>query len=121
MPRRTRHLDSQHAFTYDNHDVGSNQDHIQAFKQRQQQDYRRYEDGNQAIARRTPFRQRYQDGAPMKGAVSHDEAMDEGEEGWQNSEGERLQDFGLDEEAEFYDEEDDIPLSQLLLRRRQDK
>jgi palmitoyltransferase len=44
-----------------------------------------------------------------------------GEEGWRNSEGERLKDFGLDEEVEFYDEQqedDDVPLSQLLERRR---
>lgn len=42
----------------------------------------------------------------------------EGEEGWRNSEGERLADFGVDEEAEFYDE-DDIPLSKLIERRKQ--
>lgn len=43
----------------------------------------------------------------------------EGEEGWRNSEGERLNDFGVDEEVEFYDEqEDEIPLSELLARRR---
>lgn len=42
----------------------------------------------------------------------------EGEEGWRNSEGERLADFGVDEEVEFYDEEDDLPLSVLLARRR---
>ena len=42
----------------------------------------------------------------------------DGEEGWRNSEGERLGDFGVDEEVEFYDEEDDVPLSQLLARKR---
>lgn len=43
----------------------------------------------------------------------------EGEEGWRNSEGERLKDFGVDEDVEFYDEqEDDIPLSVLIARRR---
>ncbi|KAI5266204.1 S-adenosyl-L-methionine-dependent methyltransferase [Aureobasidium subglaciale] len=34
----------------------------------------------------------------------------EGEEGWRNSEGERLDDFGVDEDVEFYDE-DDVPLA----------
>ena len=43
--------------------------------------------------------------------------VEEGEESWRNSEGERLKDFGVDEDAEFYDE-DDIPLAELLRRRR---
>lgn len=67
----------------------------------------------------------------------------DGEEAWRNSEGERLQDFGVDEEVEFYDEptvvaggatevsgysagyydggeddDDDVPLSELLERKR---
>lgn len=47
------------------------------------------------------------------------EGNDEGEESWRNSEGERLLDFGVDEDVEFYDEqEDQIPLSELLARRR---
>jgi palmitoyltransferase len=40
----------------------------------------------------------------------------EGEEGWRNSEGERLHDFGVDEDVEFYDE-DDVPLGELMRRR----
>jgi palmitoyltransferase len=40
----------------------------------------------------------------------------EGEEGWRNSEGERLKDFGVDEDAEFYDE-DDVPLGELMKRK----
>ncbi|KAI4716203.1 zf-DHHC-domain-containing protein [Aureobasidium sp. EXF-10727] len=40
----------------------------------------------------------------------------EGEEGWRNSEGERLDDFGVDEDVEFYDE-DDVPLGELLKRK----
>lgn len=52
--------------------------------------------------------------------VSEDEdenSSNSGEEGWRDSEGDRLHDFGVDEEAEFYDE-DDIPLAQLIQRRR---
>lgn len=41
--------------------------------------------------------------------------IDEGEEAWRNAEGERLDDFGVDEEVEFYDEED-VPLSVLKER-----
>jgi len=44
----------------------------------------------------------------------------EGEEGWKNKDGEGLRDFGVDEEVEFYDEED-IPLAVLLERRRRRK
>lgn len=40
-----------------------------------------------------------------------------GEEGWRNSEGERLADFGVEEVVEFYDE-DDVPLAEILRRRR---
>ena len=45
-----------------------------------------------------------------------------GEEGWRNSEGERLRDFGVDEDVEFYDQDDqedeDVPLGQLLAKKR---
>jgi palmitoyltransferase len=41
--------------------------------------------------------------------------VDEGEEAWRNAEGERLDDFGVDEDVEFYDEED-VPLSVLKER-----
>lgn len=47
-------------------------------------------------------------------------SSDGGEEGWRNSDGDRLRDFGVDEDAEFYDE-DDIPLAELLKRRKADK
>ncbi|KAF2707584.1 zf-DHHC-domain-containing protein [Pleomassaria siparia CBS 279.74] len=48
------------------------------------------------------------------------EGNESGEEGWRNSEGERLKDFGVDEDVEFYDErEDDLPLGQLLALRRE--
>ncbi|KAG9555414.1 zf-DHHC-domain-containing protein, partial [Aureobasidium melanogenum] len=40
----------------------------------------------------------------------------EGEEGWRNSEGERLNDFGVDEDVEFYDE-DEVPLGELMKRK----
>lgn len=48
-----------------------------------------------------------------------DITMDDGagEEGWRNREGERLADFGVDEVAEFYDE-DDLPLSELMRRKQ---
>ena len=121
MPRQIRNIDSQHAFTYSD-DVTSAQDHVQAFKQRQQIDYRRFTEGHRVFARRTPFRERYEDQtlgrSEMNQATSSNSSRTAGEEAWMNAEGERLQDFGVDEDAEFYDGEDEIPLSQLLLHRR---
>ncbi|GAB7334121.1 hypothetical protein MBLNU13_g06195t1 [Cladosporium sp. NU13] len=46
-------------------------------------------------------------------------AEEEGEEAWRNKEGERLADFGLDEDAEFYDE-DNLPLAEIMRRRKVD-
>ncbi len=45
------------------------------------------------------------------------ETNEEGEAEWQNSEGDRLKDFGVDEETDFYDEED-LPLTEVLRRRK---
>lgn len=47
-----------------------------------------------------------------------EDANGEGEEAWRNKEGERLADFGVDEVADFYDE-DDVPLAELIRRRKQ--
>jgi palmitoyltransferase len=41
----------------------------------------------------------------------------DGEEGWTNAEGDRLRDFGVDEDAELLAEED-VPLGELLRRRK---
>lgn len=82
---------------------------------------RRHDDSG--IRRRRKFHDRYGDlSDAADGAESEDShehiAFDEGEESWKNSEGERLQDFGVDEEVEFYDE-DDVPLGELIRRRKQ--
>jgi len=56
---------------------------------------------------------------PSKNRFGHDER--ESVAAWRNSEGERLKDFGVDEDIEFYDEQDDdddVPLSELLARKR---
>jgi palmitoyltransferase len=69
--------------------------------------------------------------------LNHQSIADEGEEAWvlfideretkltvshirwRNKEGERLADFGLDEDAEFYDE-DNLPLAEIMRRRKAD-
>ncbi|KAJ4330484.1 Palmitoyltransferase [Ascochyta clinopodiicola] len=125
------------AFTFRDAQLGR-EETVAAFRERQVAD---------AIRRRRPFVERLErargDGHDLKeyghgldeydhdydhdGDDASEEAEDEekysnedeGEEGWRNAEGERLKDFGVDEDVEFYDEqEDEIPLSELIARRQ---
>jgi palmitoyltransferase len=126
----------EEAFTYLDANLNAS-DTLAAFRKRQDED---------VVRRRKPFVQRVEAKLAMKGAsVSEDvdgegfgseeegddeifggekgegsvEGNESGEEGWRTSEGERLKDFGVDEDVEFYDEqEDDLPLSELLARKR---
>ena len=98
---------------------GSNQDQIQAFRKRQDEDLKRYQ-GDSSFSRRRPFHERFERtalGSELETPTSSHHGMSIGEEAWRNSEGERLADFGVDEEVEFYDE-DSVPLAQLIQRRR---
>lgn len=115
---------------------------IDEFKQRQAADLSRYTNvDGEYVVRRRPFKERYGATSQLKdtGAeyygngnddFSGDESEeeedpvtdarggdDEGEEAWANKEGERLADFGVDEMADFYDE-DDVPLAELIRRRK---
>lgn len=118
---------------------------IEDFRRRQAKDLARYADGDgEYVVRRRPFHERLeamsqptqenertQDDVAIEsesdaGDSSSNEIapVDErnvedsaGEEGWRNKEGERLADFGVDEVAEFYDE-DDLSLAELMRRRR---
>ncbi|ORY19399.1 DHHC palmitoyltransferase-domain-containing protein [Clohesyomyces aquaticus] len=138
MNRRVPHgIDREsEAFTYRDAEL-TPEDTIAAFRQRQEDDI---------VRRRKPFVQRLEAkvvrGEGSLGDEDEDEGVDrldelgevevgegaegtgggdgqrEGEESWRNSEGERLRDFGVDEDIEFYDEEDDVPLSELLARKK---
>ncbi|KAF2253143.1 zf-DHHC-domain-containing protein [Trematosphaeria pertusa] len=117
-------------FTYSEANLSS-EETIAAFRERQAAD---------AVRRRKPFLQRVEtklaqerrnpfqdeleygsgDEEEYEGGGKSGEGSQSGEEGWRNSEGERLKDFGVDEEVEFYDEqEDDVPLGELLARKRE--
>jgi palmitoyltransferase len=114
---------SEEAFTYLDEGL-NNEETVAAFRERQQRDI---------VRRRKPFADRLEervererrgltDGEESEGydVSASEEDRHSGEEGWKNSEGERLRDFGVDEDAEFYDdEEDNIPLSELIARRKQ--
>ncbi|WEW59302.1 Palmitoyltransferase [Emydomyces testavorans] len=99
-----------------------NQEAIDAFRRRQELDYRRY-DSESVACRRKPFHERYvqnieyEDISEADDSISGYYSSESGEEGWRNSDGDRLRDFGVDEEAEFYDE-DDIPLATLIQRKK---
>lgn len=107
------------------------------FRRRQEADLQRQRHSSSGLQRRQPFHLRYghnsarnmdqaatddysddEDLDDVKQNESHKPIdMDEGEESWRNSEGERLADFGVDEDVEFYDE-DDLPLSEIMRRRQ---
>ncbi|KAF2766903.1 zf-DHHC-domain-containing protein [Teratosphaeria nubilosa] len=112
----------------------------EAFRMRQAADRARYEDmDGEYVVRRRPFHERLEDmhqrGQNRVYEIEDDEVLDTdneddgdqpatrrdddaGEEGWRNKEGERLADFGVDEEVDFYDE-DEVPLAELIRRRKQ--
>lgn len=124
------------AFRYAESELNA-EDTVAAFKARQAED---------AVRRRRPYagvRDRAEDDAELgrneEDFTYGDDASDEvgyeeeeeelerakggkereGEAAWRNSEGERLKDFGVDEDVEFYDEQDDdLPLSELIARRQ---
>lgn len=93
---------------------------VEAFNQRKSEDMKRFSSGN-AVRRRKRFHDRLDQASEDDSSGESEPAdggnSDEGEEAWKNSEGERLRDFGVDEEIEFYDEED-IPLAILMQQQR---
>lgn len=127
--RKPMKVVNEGAFTYQNSELSA-EDTMAAFRTRQAED---------VVRRRQPFVERLEavqrteardDGDVYEYGDDASDAEDEeregkkygvgeGEEGWRNSEGERLKDFGVDEDVEFYDEQDDdIPLADLITRRR---
>ncbi|KAK5134368.1 hypothetical protein LTR08_006548 [Meristemomyces frigidus] len=113
---------------------------VAAFRARQAADIARYEDADgEYVVRRRPFHERLEaanlradqrvyeiedrdeEASDADGDGSDETALHRvdgaGEEGWRNKEGERLADFGVDEIADFYDE-DDVPLAELIRRRK---
>jgi palmitoyltransferase len=87
----------------------SREEEIEAFKKRQRKDYERW-------GGKTTNREEIDDSDEGEYESEYEEGMD-GEEGWTNSEGDRLRDYGVDEGAEVL-ADDDIPLGELLRRRK---
>jgi palmitoyltransferase len=119
MPRVERPLDPQVAFVHDHGSLSPDQEMV-AFKQRQQADFERRSQFY-GVQRRRPFHERFEPDSlrPVEDDYAHpDEDSNSGEEGWRDSDGNRLKDYGVDEDVEFYDE-DNIPIAELLKRRRE--
>jgi palmitoyltransferase len=119
MPRTSRSDEAESAFTYQHEDLSPGEE-LKAFKERQQADLDRRQAQN-GVLRRKPFRDRFEGDT---NEIVEDDYLDEdeddlsGEEDWADSDGNRLKDFGVEEDVEFYDE-DDIPIAELLRRRKQ--
>lgn len=96
---------------------------VEAFNRRQAEDIRRKNLAPE-IQRRRRFHERLEkdeydsDNDERGPGPKYGDDSDEGEESWRNADGERLRDFGVDEDVEFYDE-DDVPLAVLIERRKQ--
>lgn len=120
MPRLDRTLEPHDAFVH-KHAGLSPDEEIVSFNQRQRVDFQRRPD-YYGMQRRRPFHERFESEnvVPIEDDyyTEQDEDADSGEEGWQDSDGNRLKDYGLDEEVEFYDE-DNVPIAELLRRRRE--
>ena len=110
MPREPLSFASNAAFTYPGH-FETEQERLEAFRARQQADLDLV---HSSTTRRRRFHERYAIDE-SKNANDHI-SNSSGEEAWRTSEGDRLKDFGVDEDAEFYDE-DNIPLAQLFRRK----
>lgn len=94
----------------------------EAFRRRQEEDLKRWNDGTAGFRQRQPFRTGYESASHSE---DEDECASDGltassvgrEDVWRNSEGETLGDFGVDEDTDLYDEED-MPLGELIKRRQ---
>lgn len=100
MPRSNNRLPVEQPFVY-GEDMSTNESNLSAFRRRQQEDVKRYDQGATFLE-------------PLQ--TLHRKSSRKGGEGWRNSEGDKLDDLGVDEDAEYYDE-DEIPLTELLRRR----
>ncbi|EXJ78166.1 hypothetical protein A1O3_09327 [Capronia epimyces CBS 606.96] len=115
MPRIDRSAELKSAFVHAQAGL-SREEEVAAFRQRQHGDFARRPE-HYGVERRKPFHERFADGShvPIKNDYTnhHDSS---GEEGWQDSGGNRLKDYGVDESVEFYDE-DNLPIAELLRRK----
>ncbi|KAL8732603.1 MAG: hypothetical protein Q9166_002577 [cf. Caloplaca sp. 2 TL-2023] len=117
LPRRQYRLDGHESFTYE---AQPSEIDVQAFKDRQRKDALRYSNTTDSVSRRMPYQRPSNDDEGYDAAIGNagdDDHHRRAGLGWRDSEGDRLQDLGVDEEAEYFDE-DDLPLAELLRRKK---
>lgn len=119
MPRIRRQFDPREAFTHKTMNYFDDDDR-EAFRKRQEEDLKRW---NRGARQRQPFHKAHES---ISDSDDEEDDLSGGrkatgigqEDVWRNSEGERLGDFGVDEDVDYYDE-DDVPLGDLLRKRRE--
>ena len=112
MPRSNNQPVFEQPFVYDE-DLSTTKINVEAFRTRQNEDLKRYNEGT--TISRLPFHERY---GRNESFASQSPGFDDPgsrKEGWRDSEGDRLDDFGVDEDAE----DDNVPLARLLRRRHE--
>ncbi len=116
MPRHASPLANAEARAFATLDVER-----EAFRRRQEKDYERW-GHKKSPASHEQVESSEGDDEDDDDAEDEEEEYEEGidgEAGWTNSDGDRLRDYGVDEEAEeIFDDDEDIPLGELLRRRR---
>lgn len=102
----------------------SDHNYIQAFRERQRQDFTRLQQSPTFPLRQRRLQTDFQGMESPSSLTDEDSPIltDTGSDrlAWRDSEGERLEDFGVDEEVDLYDE-DDVPLAELIRRRNAGK
>ena len=107
MPKQELSGRNRAAFTHDEANM-TTEEQVAGFRRRQEEDLKRFDGGNVSAVDQSRLR--------MEASKSKANYILDGH-GWRDSEGERLDDFGVDEAVDFYDE-DEIPLAELKRRRR---
>ena len=119
MPRPSYRLPSEQPFVF-GEDLSNTESSVIAFHRRQQKDLKRYHQGATDSNQHESLHEKkgcegYEDQIITSHSAESTKQGSDGD-GWRDSEGDKLDDFGVDESAESYGE-DDIPLTDLLRRR----
>lgn len=117
MPRH-RFQSSYRRVSFREMETESDQDRLDAFRQRQQQDLKRFDGRSSTTNHRRAYGADRDEHTHGNADFESEETLTQtnGPKGWRDSDGDRLDDFGVDEDVEIHDE-DDVPLAELLRRK----
>ena len=116
MPRSIHKSCDKH-FTYKD-EPALDVERVSAFRRRQQEDFDRLAHGSSGTILRRRVDSVSNEYENLYGSQQPSIAYaGQVREGWRNSDGDRLDDFGVDENAEVFDE-DDVPLGELIRKRQ---